>query len=181
MFPGLPTTVQFLITCSMQKLGCEKTGNKATIKLLLVLLAQTQTLLAKWAWMQIINWAQTQFRANSVPGPVVLFPGEGCCTLMPISLLLLLRRVPSAPVDTQQILCQAKLEVWVEIVSVSVLWKTISYIPRLGLHLVSFPDYLIKWKEGLHGVLSDTLHGGTTAKKNVVIAFDIWDSSILTA
>lgn len=101
---------------------------------------------------------------------------------MPASLLLLLRRVPSAPVDAQQILCQAKLEVWVEIVPVSVLWKTISHIPRLGLHLVSFPDHLKKWKEGLHGVLSDThVAWGNYCKKNLVIAFDIWDSSILTA
>ena len=71
--------------------------------------------------------------------------------------------------------------VWVEIVSVSVLWKTISHIPRLGLHLVSFPDHLKKWKEGLHGVLSDTYVAGNYCKKNVVIAFDIWDLSILTA
>lgn len=54
--------------------------------------------------------------------------------------------------------------------SVSVLWKTISLIPRLGLHLVSFPDHLKKWKEGLHGVLSDThVPWGNYCKNNVVI------------
>ena len=43
----------------------------------------------------------TQICAHSVPGPVVLFPGEEYRTLMPASLLLLLKRVPSAPVDEQ--------------------------------------------------------------------------------
>ena len=51
--------------------------------------------------MQIIHLSQTHICAHSVPGPVVLFPGEEYRTLMPASLLLLLKRVPSAPVEVR--------------------------------------------------------------------------------
>ena len=45
--------------------------------------------------------SDTQICGHSLPGPVVSVPGTECRTPRLTSLLLLLRRVPSVPVDVQ--------------------------------------------------------------------------------